>query len=107
MSARVVDNDRDQITVVCGDRLLRSYAYDDEAERRIKIGKAREYVEGWYAAGDMREVVEAATKLVSQWDAFEAGYGNQEEAYYKLAKYARPHWEALRTALRSITGAKP
>lgn len=56
---------------------------------------------------DMREAVEAATKLVSQWEAFEAGYGNQEEAYYKLAKYARPHWEALRTALRSLTGAKP
>ena len=51
--------------------------------------------------------VEAATKLVSQWEAFEAGYGNQEEAYYKLAKYARPHWEALRAALRSPTGAKP
>lgn len=47
---RVADNDRDEITVVCGERLLRSYVYDDEAERRIKIGKAREFVEGWYAA---------------------------------------------------------
>lgn len=37
--------------------------------------------------------------LLAQWAAFEASYGNQEEAYYKLAKYARPAWEAARAAL--------
>ena len=37
--------------------------------------------------------------LLEQWEAFEASSGNMEEAYYKLAKYARPQWEAARAAV--------
>ena len=48
-----------------------------------------------------QEVTEAARALLTQWDAFEASCGNQEEAYYKLAKYARPHWNALKAAMEA------
>ena len=48
------------------------------------------------AAPDMAE---ALAELLTQWEAFEASYGNQEEAYYKLAKYARPAWNKARAAL--------
>lgn len=52
------------------------------------------------AGEGVREVLEGpAWALLAQWDAFEASHGNQEEAYYKLAKYARKHWAALRDAL--------
>lgn len=53
---------------------------------------------------DRGEMVEAAKALLGQWQAFEASYGNQEEAYYKLAKYARPHWAALAAALTKHGG---
>lgn len=79
----------------------------DAAKAAAQADYERRILSAIEPSSDMREAVEAATKLVSQWEAFEAGYGNQEEAYYKLAKYARPHWEALRTALRSLTRAKP
>jgi hypothetical protein len=50
---RVVDNDRDEITVTLNGTELRGWSYKTESERKLKIGKAREYVEGWcdgYAA---------------------------------------------------------
>jgi hypothetical protein len=47
MHPRVIDNDRDEISVMLGDRELRGWSYRDETERRAKIGRAREYIEGW------------------------------------------------------------
>lgn len=41
----------------------------------------------------------ALQDLVSCHDAFESSTGNFEEAYYKLAKYAYPEWQAARSAL--------
>ena len=49
---RVKDNDHEEVTVTLGDKLLRSYTYENEAERRIKIGKAREFVEGWFQGSE-------------------------------------------------------
>jgi len=48
------------------------------------------------------EVLRAAlTGLVSCHDDFNASSANMEEAYYKLAKYAHPQWQAARAALSS------
>ena len=44
---RVKDNDLNTITVTLDGKELRGWSYENEAERRIKIGKAREFVEGW------------------------------------------------------------
>jgi hypothetical protein len=51
---RVVDNDKDEITVVLDGRELRGWSYKDDAERRIKTLAAREYVEGWCDGRDAR-----------------------------------------------------
>lgn len=48
---------------------------------------------------------EAAKRLLERWDNFNASNANYEEAYNKLAKYARDDWEALRAALS--TDAEP
>lgn len=45
----------------------------------------------------------ALRALLEQWDAFETSSGNQEEAYHKLAKYARPAWGAARAAIAKAT----
>lgn len=46
--------------------------------------------------------LEAALKgLLENWASFEASTGNMEEAYYKLAKYARPQWDEARAVLSS------
>lgn len=50
---------------------------------------------------ELEEVRKALKALVEHHDAFEASSGNFEEAYYKLAKYARPSWEEARAALRA------
>ena len=51
-------------------------------------------------------VVEMATAalegLIECHDAFNASYGNMEDAYYKLAKYAYPKWHAARDALAAL-----
>jgi hypothetical protein len=47
---RVVDNDRDEITVTLAEKEIRGWSYESEAERRTKILAAREFVEGWYQA---------------------------------------------------------
>ena len=44
---RVVDNDRNEITVSLNGKELRGWSYEDDAERRQKMVQAREYVEGW------------------------------------------------------------
>lgn len=45
-------------------------------------------------------VTEAARKLLIQYDAYQNSAGNHEEAYYKLAKYAYPHWQELKAAMQ-------
>ncbi len=44
---RVVDNDKDEITVTLDGRELRGWSYSSEAEHRQKMRQAREYVEGF------------------------------------------------------------
>ncbi|MCZ7488220.1 hypothetical protein [Rhizobium rhizogenes] len=50
------------------------------------------------------DLLDAAAELVEQWNAFEASSGNMEEAYYKLAKYARPQWEKAIAAIAKAEG---
>lgn len=45
---RVVDNDRDEITVTLDGREIRGWSYRSEAERRVKMLCAREFCEGWF-----------------------------------------------------------
>ena len=52
MTPRVSDNDRDEITVTLDGKEIRGWSYADEAERRVKMLAAREFVEGWYHATD-------------------------------------------------------
>lgn len=47
---RVVDNDRDEITLTLDGKEIRGWSYADEAERRVKMRMAREFVEGWLQA---------------------------------------------------------
>lgn len=44
---RVIDNDRDEITVTLDGKELRGWSYSSDAERRTKMLAAREYVEGY------------------------------------------------------------
>lgn len=46
---RVIDNDRDEIIVRSHGKELRGWSYTNDAERRMKMLVAREYVEGWCA----------------------------------------------------------
>lgn len=50
MTPRVVDNDRDEITVTLDGKEIRGWSYADDAERRVKMLAAREFVEGWFVA---------------------------------------------------------
>lgn len=50
------------------------------------------------------DLLESAKDLAAQWEAFEASSGNMEEAYYKLAKYARQEWEAMLAAIAKAEG---
>lgn len=47
---RVVDNDRDEITVTLAGKEIRGWSYETEAERLMKMLAAREFCEGWYHA---------------------------------------------------------
>jgi len=47
VNPRVVDDDRDSVSVTYKDKEIRQWSYANDAERRVKIGFAREYVEGW------------------------------------------------------------
>ena len=52
---RVIDNHDGEITVVLNGLELRGWSYADDAERRIKMLCAREYVEGFCDAKTMLE----------------------------------------------------
>lgn len=45
---KVVDNDKDEITVMDGDKEIRGWSYANDTERRVKMLCAHEFVEGWY-----------------------------------------------------------
>jgi len=47
---RVIDNDRDEITVTLDGKEIRGWSYADETERRVKMLAAREFCEGWFVA---------------------------------------------------------
>lgn len=47
MSPSVKDNDDGEITVSLDGKELRGWSYANDGERRLKMGMAREYVEGW------------------------------------------------------------
>ena len=65
MTPRVVDNDRDEITVTLDGREIRGWSYASEAERRTKMLAAREFCEGWHQASEAcRPVSEAMTELL-------------------------------------------
>lgn len=51
---RVIDNDRDEITVTLNGKELRGWSYSTEPERRVKMLAAREYVEGYCDGRDVR-----------------------------------------------------
>lgn len=50
LTPRVVDNDRDEITVTLDGKEIRGWSYETEIERRVKMRMAREFCEGWYSA---------------------------------------------------------
>lgn len=47
INPRVTDNDHGEISVSFNGIELRGWSYHDDAERRVKMLAAREYVEGW------------------------------------------------------------
>lgn len=47
MTPKVIDNDKGDITVEVSGKEVRGWSYKDDAERRMKMLAAREYVEGW------------------------------------------------------------
>lgn len=60
---RVKDNDKDEITVMDGDKEVRGWSYANEQERRVKILCAREYVEGWHQGDGRPELAEICQEL--------------------------------------------
>jgi hypothetical protein len=55
MQPRVIDNDKDEITVSHGGKELRGWSYSNDAERRQKMVQAHEYVEGWCDGREARQ----------------------------------------------------
>lgn len=60
---KVVDNDKDEITVMDGEKEVRGWSYASEAERRAKILCAREFVEGWHYGDGRPELAEICQEL--------------------------------------------
>ena len=111
---RVKDNDHEEITVTLGDKLLRSYSYENEAERRIKIGKAREFVEGWFqcreaCAGEADKIAVAARAILERAKQKQkragmlaaAGYQGDPDFEVCEATVAAETAEDIATAIRS------
>lgn len=53
---RVIDNDRDEISVTFHGEKIRGWSYTDESERRTKMLAAREFIEGWYYSADTADL---------------------------------------------------
>lgn len=52
------------------------------------------------------DLVAALRGLVARWDQFTSrngGWGNQEDAYYDIAKHAQKEWDAARAALARVS----
>ncbi len=49
---KVIDNDRDEISVMLNGNQVRGWSYEDETERRWKMRMAREFIEGWHSGID-------------------------------------------------------
>lgn len=47
---RVIDNDRDEISIWRDGKEIRGWSYRNETERRAKMLAAREFAEGWFQA---------------------------------------------------------
>ena len=60
---RVKDNDRDEITVMDGEKEVRGWSYANDTERRVKMLCAREFVEGWYQGDGKPELAEICAEL--------------------------------------------
>lgn len=60
---RVVDNDKDEITVMDGDKEVRGWSYANDTERRVKMLCAREFVEGWYRSPEREEIAAICQEL--------------------------------------------
>jgi hypothetical protein len=45
---RITDDDRDTITATIDGEPVRSWVYSTDAERRVKMGFAHEFAEGWF-----------------------------------------------------------
>lgn len=67
-SPRVIDNDRDEITVTLDGKEIRGWSYASEAERRTKMLAAREFCEGWYQAS--RRAAQPAVKALEPFVGF-------------------------------------
>jgi hypothetical protein len=48
INPRVTDNDNGEIAVTINGCELRGWSYKNDAERRMKMLAAREYIEGWH-----------------------------------------------------------
>lgn len=44
---RVTDNDKGEITITYGGKMIRGWSYSDSTEQMQKMIRAREYIEGW------------------------------------------------------------
>jgi hypothetical protein len=98
---RVIDNDKDEITVSLSGRELRGWRYLDDAERRQKMRQAREYVEGWCDASE-NSAMRSALQLVRKYMQEEVG----EVGVELLTAENRAIWDAVNGALGEPTDAK-
>jgi len=63
---RVVDNDRDEITVTLDGKELRGWSYESETERRTKMLAAREFCEGWFQAMERAAILRSALSEIAE-----------------------------------------
>jgi hypothetical protein len=63
MDLKVKDNGKDEIAVMDGEKEVRGWSYANETERRIKIGFAREFIEGWYQGDGRPELGDICKEL--------------------------------------------
>ena len=63
----------------------------------MAVGKLRE---------EFEELYKASSAIFDRWQHYQASAGNQEEAYYKLAKHAYSNWKALEAAITKIEGGQ-
>lgn len=87
---------------------LRGYTIFERGKTALSIATVTKHEPNAEANGLLMaaspDLAYVLANLLAQWEAFEASSGNQEDAYYKLAKYARPLWEAAREAIAKAEG---